>query len=99
MMLDNVGVPAGGFACILCDGDYARGKPDPDPFLLALDRLGVAAEEAVVLEDSEPGLRAARRAGVTAAFVAELAAGDMTAEADLCFADLREAWAAIKDRV
>jgi HAD superfamily hydrolase (TIGR01509 family) len=99
MMLENIGLPVGGFAFILCDEDYARGKPDPDPFLLALERLGIAAGDAVVFEDSEAGLVAARAAGVTAAFVAELAASDRSASADLCFADFREAWAALKDRM
>jgi HAD superfamily hydrolase (TIGR01509 family) len=44
--------------------DVKRVKPEPDLFLLAADRLGVAPAACVVLEDSPNGIRAARRAGM-----------------------------------
>ncbi|MEU9128224.1 HAD family hydrolase [Kitasatospora sp. NPDC048540] len=44
--------------------EVARGKPAPDLFLHAAERLGVAAERCAVVEDSEPGVRAARAAGM-----------------------------------
>ena len=48
--------------------DISAGKPDPEGFLLAAKRLGVAPERCLVVEDSEPGLAAGRAAGaVTAA--------------------------------
>jgi beta-phosphoglucomutase-like phosphatase (HAD superfamily) len=99
MIAENVGLPLERFSAILTDEDYQRGKPDPEGFLRGLEALGVAPQEAVILEDSRPGLEAARRAGVTAAFVAELAARDRSAEADVSFASLAEAWEALKDRV
>ena len=43
-----------------------HGKPAPDLFLLAADRLGVAPADCVVIEDSPAGLRAARAAGMRA---------------------------------
>lgn len=45
--------------------DYARGKPEPDPYLLAMDRLGVRAQarRCVVIEDATPGILAGRAAG------------------------------------
>jgi len=42
-----------------------RTKPHPDLFLLAAERLGVDPRDCVVLEDSEPGVTAARAAGCT----------------------------------
>jgi HAD superfamily hydrolase (TIGR01509 family) len=42
----------------------ARKKPAPDIYRLALDRLGVEVGEAVVIEDSQQGLTAARAAGL-----------------------------------
>lgn len=42
-----------------------RGKPHPDLFLHAASRLGVAPAEAIVIEDSEGGIRAASAAGMT----------------------------------
>ena len=44
----------------------ARGKPHPDIFLFAADRLGVKPKECLVVEDSAGGIRAAVAAGMTA---------------------------------
>jgi len=44
--------------------DYAREKPAPDPYLAALKRFGIGPEEALVVEDSEQGLRSAKAAGL-----------------------------------
>ena len=41
-----------------------RGKPEPDIFLLAAERMGVPATECVVFEDAEPGIQAAIAAGM-----------------------------------
>lgn len=46
--------------------EVTRGKPAPDLFLLAADRLGVAPADAVVLEDSPLGIEAAKAAGMQA---------------------------------
>jgi len=44
--------------------DVQQHKPHPDPYLLALDLSGANSEAVVVLEDSSPGLKAARAAGL-----------------------------------
>ncbi len=49
---------------VLMSGDYARSKPAPDPYLAALDRFAIEREDAVVIEDSERGLRSAVAAGI-----------------------------------
>lgn len=57
----------------LVGGDEVhRGKPAPDLPLEAARRLGVAAADCVVLEDSEPGVRAALAAGMTVFMVPDL---------------------------
>ena len=43
--------------------DYARGKPAPDPFALAMHRLGVAPAACIAIEDATPGILSARAAG------------------------------------
>lgn len=48
----------------LTQGDYERSKPHPDPYLVGLDRFGAHPHEAVVVEDSERGLRSAIAAGI-----------------------------------
>ncbi|MBN1998995.1 HAD family phosphatase [candidate division KSB1 bacterium] len=49
---------------ILALGDYERTKPHPDPYLAALEKFGAMAQEAIVVEDSERGLRSAVAAGI-----------------------------------
>ncbi|MFE3035815.1 HAD family hydrolase [Streptomyces canus] len=45
--------------------DVTRGKPDPEPYLLAARELGVDPSRCVVFEDAPAGLRAGRAAGMT----------------------------------
>jgi len=50
--------------------DVVKGKPDPEPYLAAAARLGVAAAHCVVIEDSPAGIAAALAAGMRAVGVA-----------------------------
>jgi len=52
------------FDTLVCAGEYQRSKPDPEAFLLAASRLGVAPENCLVFEDTEMGIQAARAAGM-----------------------------------
>lgn len=54
---------ADAFTTVLTRDQVARGKPEPDLFLAAAERLGVDPARCVVLEDSETGLLAANAAG------------------------------------
>ena len=47
---------------IVCGVDFERGKPDPEIFLHAADKVGVSAKNCIVIEDSYNGLTAAKRA-------------------------------------
>jgi HAD superfamily hydrolase (TIGR01509 family) len=60
------------FGAVVANGDYARGKPFPDPFLAAAERLGVAPEDCLALEDSHNGVRAAHAAGMMTIMVPDL---------------------------
>jgi len=52
------------FDTLVCAGDYAKGKPDPEAFLLAASRLGVEPASCLVFEDTEMGIQAATSAGM-----------------------------------
>lgn len=54
------------FDKVICADDVGAGrtKPNPDLFLLALERLKVQKNEAIVFEDSPNGVQAARTAGI-----------------------------------
>lgn len=45
--------------------DVVKGKPDPDPYLLGLERLGLLAPEALVLEDAPAGIKSGKAAGIS----------------------------------
>lgn len=59
------------FETMVCAGDYKKGKPDPEPFLLAAANLGVAPEECLVFEDSNMGIQAATSAGMASVKIAQ----------------------------
>lgn len=52
------------FSAVLCGEDTERKKPDPEVYSLALHRLGLAPHQALAIEDSTPGAKAAHAAGV-----------------------------------
>lgn len=54
------------FNLILASEDVAQGKPHPEIYLKAADKLGIAPSEMVVLEDSQNGINAAAAAGAVA---------------------------------
>jgi HAD superfamily hydrolase (TIGR01509 family) len=56
---------------VTCD-DVARGKPSPDIYLLAAERLGVRPQACVAIEDSNPGIAAAHAAGAIAIMVPDV---------------------------
>ena len=60
------------FDAIIGHGDYERGKPAPDPFLKAAERLGVEPHLCLALEDSHNGVRSASSAGMMTIMVPDL---------------------------
>lgn len=52
------------FDFVLTADDYAHTKPNPDPYLRAVDKSGVSREACVAVEDSERGLESATQAGI-----------------------------------
>jgi beta-phosphoglucomutase family hydrolase len=52
------------FETMVCAGEYEKGKPDPEAFLLAASRLGVEPHACLVFEDTEMGIQAATAAGM-----------------------------------
>ena len=51
------------FHTIVGGEDFDNSKPDPEPYIVALDRLGLVGSEVVVLEDSQAGIDSAKSAG------------------------------------
>ena len=58
------------FKAVVCGDDVTNGKPAPDVFLLAAQKLGLPAADCLVIEDAHAGIEAARRAGMRVLAVA-----------------------------
>ena len=52
------------FALIVDGSEVTNGKPDPEAYLVTLERLGMDASECIVIEDSHVGVMAAKGAGI-----------------------------------
>lgn len=78
--LDHVGLPTPD--TLVTADDVAHGKPAPDPYRLAAERLGVDPARCVVLEDAPVGVESAQRAGTRV-----IAVASMTSSASLAAAD------------
>jgi sugar-phosphatase len=70
--------------------DVSRGKPDPEGYLTAARRLGVDPGEAVVVEDSPPGIESGRAAGAATVGVTSTHGASELASADVVIASLVE---------
>ncbi|MXZ03188.1 MAG: HAD-IA family hydrolase, partial [Chloroflexi bacterium] len=62
-MLDQIGLTEC-FDTIVCRDDIGRAKPDPDAYFAAVSNLGVTTDQAIALEDSPTGVKAAKGAGL-----------------------------------
>ena len=62
------------FHAVAARGDYPRGKPHPDPFLVAAGWLGVDPADCLALEDSHNGVRSAAAAGMMTVMIPDLLA-------------------------
>jgi HAD superfamily hydrolase (TIGR01509 family) len=60
------------FDTIVAAEDYTHGKPAPDAFLLAAERLGVAPADCLVFEDTDLGIEAATAAGMASVKVPQI---------------------------
>lgn len=62
LILEKIGLHDA-FDVIIGGRDVSRGKPNPEIFLTAAERLGLSVSESVVVEDSESGVAAAKAGG------------------------------------
>jgi HAD superfamily hydrolase (TIGR01509 family) len=67
------------FAVIVTSDDVAESKPAPDIYLLVCERLGLAPEQVLALEDSSAGVASAKAAGLSVIAVPQFAETDVAA--------------------
>jgi len=78
------------FAALVAAEDDRRGKPDPEPYRVAADRLGLPPRACLAIEDTREGIRAARAAGMVCVGVAHTHPAAELAEADVVVTTLDE---------
>lgn len=79
-----------GDGLVFSSQDVGRGKPAPDLFLYAAERMGVAPEKCVVVEDSPLGVQAAVAAGMDVYGFTAMTPAERLVGANGLFADMRE---------
>lgn len=73
--LEQIGI-ADYFDAIACGDMVENGKPEPDIYLLASEKLGLAPNECAAFEDSPNGLKSAYRAGCVTVMIPDLSQPD-----------------------
>jgi len=76
------------FHAIVSGDMVTRGKPEPEPYVTALGRLGVGPSEAVVVENAPYGIRSAKAAGLYCIALTTSLPPPFLAEADLILEDM-----------
>lgn len=77
-------------SAIVTGMDVQRGKPDPQVFLLAAERMGTRSTATVVIEDAPLGVEAAKRAGMRCIALTSSHPGDVLHAADEIVTGLAE---------
>ena len=83
---------AGKFDAVSCGLDTTKSKPDPEVFLIAAKKLGVAPCDCVVVEDSDAGIEAAKTGGMYAIAVG---AAEYNPKADVAIKELESLYRAL----
>lgn len=77
----------GYFEVVINGSDLERSKPDPDPYLKALEMLDLTRNECIVIENAPFGVTAAKRAGLYCVAVASMLEPETVQHADLVLED------------
>ena len=89
--LDGIGIPMETFDAVVSGSDVTKKKPDPEGFLKAAEKLGVAPQECLVVEDAINGVQAAKAARMKCLAVMTSFTADDLHEADWVAKDLADA--------
>ena len=89
LIIGSLGL-ADAFDAIVAEEDAARGRPEPEGFLVAASRLGVAPNACVVIEDAPEGITAGNASGARTIGVATTRPAERLVHADLVVATLED---------
>jgi HAD superfamily hydrolase (TIGR01509 family) len=86
----------GAFKVIIDGDDVHKSKPDPEPYLMAVEKLHVPKEECIVIENAPLGIRSAKSAGLRCIAVVAYLGRESLNEADIIVECHRELLRAIQ---
>jgi beta-phosphoglucomutase family hydrolase len=89
VILKGLGIE-GLFKAIACGREVTEGKPSPQIFLKAAEKLATSPADCLVIEDAVTGVAGAKRAGMKCVAVTNSHSGDRLREADLVITSLEE---------
>jgi len=89
VILKSFGVDQYFTASVGCE-DVTKGKPDPEPFMTAAQRLGAEPANCVIFEDGEFGIRAAKSCGMKAVGITNTLPANELAQADIVVDSLEQ---------
>ena len=89
VIINGLGIE-GLFQAIACGREVTEGKPSPQIFLKAAEKLGVSPPDCVVIEDAVAGVTGAKRAGMKCVAVTNSHSGDSLREANLVVSSLEK---------
>jgi beta-phosphoglucomutase len=87
------------FDIVVTAEDVSRGKPDPEPYALAIERLGVKPGESLIIENAPMGIRSAKSAGATCYALETTLPASYLEEADIIIKDHRSLLELLKSRI
>jgi beta-phosphoglucomutase len=78
------------FAVVVTGNDVTHGKPDPEPYRLALKKLEILPEDAVVIENAPLGIESAKAAGIRCVAISTSLPASYLTKADMIFPSIKQ---------
>ncbi len=78
------------FGAVLSNEDYKNGKPNPEPYLKALERLDLSSDKCIVIENAPLGIKSAKSAEIYCVALTTTLNREYLREADIIFENHRE---------
>ena len=85
------------FDLIVTGEDFTASKPDPEIYLYSLQKLGITADQTIVIEDSPSGIAAAKAAGLTVIAYEEKRMQVDQSAADYIMPDMQHIYMKVKE--
>ncbi len=87
------------FQVVITADDVRRPKPDPEPYRVACERLGIRPDQALAIENAPLGIEAAKKAGLDCVGICSTLESRHLVRANVRMADISELWRAFTGRI